>query len=149
LARPYSDDAAERLAAIELGGIAKSIIVHGTWHGQATDGRTLKLGARAEVADLRCAFAEIPHRLVGATAKLRAELSEPARIEFEVHDESVDGNLALRGIVRDPFAERPALSLQLDASDVLVGPKLGEGLAKIPAAARVWDAFQPQSGRVD
>lgn len=152
LARSYSPEAVDFLADIGAKGTARSIAIWAEYpdsHAPAGAEPELVAGVRIDLTDLRCSMPQLPYPIVGATARVGADLREGGTIDFVLDDESVDGDVHVRGTVAGLLEDAPVAEIEVDATDVLVGPVLGRALAPLTDARNVWDAFQPSGGRAD
>lgn len=146
--------------AESFGAAAQQWLERASFHARSTrlalwanvpgrGGGTPIAGVHVRFEDLACAPPEIPYRLQGATGVIEASTEDDGTIRVEAQREDAGGRLEASGRVLGCFTSSPLVDLRLVGRDIPVDAALREAVRQHPEGEEIWDAFEPEGGRVD
>jgi hypothetical protein len=150
IAGPYSEAVVGYLERSGIEGNAKKLSL---WveYPSRLEGEIraeLAAGVNLEFADISCTLPEMPYPMVGAKALIATNTREQGTVNFLIENESINGNLKAQGKLTRCFSGAPKVEVRAEARHLLVDPNLEQALRSQKISNLVWDALQPESGRV-
>ncbi len=151
IAGPYSEAVVGYLERSGIEGNAKKLSLWVEYPSQL-EGEVreeLAAGVNLELADISCTLPEMPYPLVGAKAVIATNTRNQGTVNFRIENTSVNGDLQARGKLTQCFTGNPKIEVHAAAKELLVDPSLEQALRSQRISNLVWDALQPQSGRMN